>query len=465
MGFFEQFPYLNEENLNVDWVLQTVLEVKRKMQHINAEIESVVRPMIDAQNQYYTRIINDAQSAMRMQVAYMQESLRTTEMQLTRRVYESEQKIDRTLTKIDNDMIRQKAYVESELSKSLNQMNTTLSYYKAVFDAQSGQSQAALNEMIRQNQIQWDILVAGQMGEMDKLDADVRQQLDAALRQLMDVETELKRRMETLQRDVTEQNDANRQMLQALGNTLIGEVTKNMTDLTEYYRYVDNTIHGMFALLNFEIRKKADLTYVDGQIERLENLIHARDADIQLVNPATGELDGLQKILWDIYYDADPLSLTAKEYDDLELRAREYDAYELTAEQYDRFARWYLVMIRDIYKYIDSHIDKTAAGLKERDDQIEKSLEQLQAQIIQISESASKCCANVNFNIRMHNPFTGDISLVKDVLALIIDRIRLDALTAQEYDNLQLDASDYDDHDLTAYQFDWESKILLNGGN
>lgn len=62
----------------------------------------------------------------------------------------------------------------------------------------------------------------------------------------------------------------------------------------------------------------------------------------------------------------------------------------------------------------------------------------------------------------MINPITGVYEDVRNVVDDIVTYFHTDgALTASEYDALDLTAQDYDDAELTAYQYDFEGKNLL----
>ena len=63
--------------------------------------------------------------------------------------------------------------------------------------------------------------------------------------------------------------------------------------------------------------------------------------------------------------------------------------------------------------------------------------------------------------IQVFDPTTG----LKSPLQVVIDNLynlgRTDALTATEYDALELTATDYDAYELTAYSYDQNGKTLL----
>lgn len=61
----------------------------------------------------------------------------------------------------------------------------------------------------------------------------------------------------------------------------------------------------------------------------------------------------------------------------------------------------------------------------------------------------------------MTDPWTGQVVKISDVVNKIIATANTGALTASEYDALELTASAYDAKELTAYQYDWLGKTLL----
>ena len=60
----------------------------------------------------------------------------------------------------------------------------------------------------------------------------------------------------------------------------------------------------------------------------------------------------------------------------------------------------------------------------------------------------------------MMDPFTGEFVPVQKVIYSLAELHR-NALTATEYDALELDADTYDAKELTAYDYDWNGYALL----
>lgn len=63
--------------------------------------------------------------------------------------------------------------------------------------------------------------------------------------------------------------------------------------------------------------------------------------------------------------------------------------------------------------------------------------------------------------INLYDPTTGLYSPIQTVIDNIYDASRQNAITASEYDALELTATEYDAYDLTARQYDTEAKTLL----
>lgn len=171
------------------------------------------------------------------------------------------------------------------------------------------------------------------------------------------------------------------------------------------------------------------LTFQTGLIEGYNDLLRNYvDAKLQefidsfpdlhtvyVFNPVKGYQTDIQTAVNDLYDLGRSMGLTAYEYDSLGLTAAEYDNLELTAFEYDQFAREYLErlgLIKNPFHYMTS-------------------------------------------------PFTGEYVRLEIVINELVSLHRDDALTAIEYDALDIDASYYDGLDLSAYDYDWHGKTLV----
>ena len=182
---------------------------------------------------------------------------------------------------------------------------------------------------------------------------------------------------------------------------------------------------------SFIISSKLELNELKAEIAKAEeaavniskNYVDARlNAFIQelpdyenlvVYNPIRTAYTNVQQAINDLYDHFRVFGLTASQYDSLALTASQYDAFELTAYEYDAYG----------YRLLHYPDD---------------------------------CCY-------MRSPFTGEIVQNKVVIYELAELHR-QALTAQEYDDLELDADTYDAMELTAYWYDWYGLLLRDAG-
>lgn len=199
-------------------------------------------------------------------------------------------------------------------------------------------------------------------------------------------------------------------------NEFNAQYSRITSEYTTLYSNILLTVNAQLVDMNLTIEQyKRDLiqmindgdtavmSWVNATLQTfIENL---PDYELLIVNnPVTGTQTTIQQALNDLYDYFNVWGLTAQEYDDLELTAAYYDSLAITARDYDTFG----------YKLLNPE-------------------------------------ASGNW---MRSPITGQIEQVKDVIYELFDLHRVGALTATEYDALDLTADDYAALDLTAYDYD-----------
>mgnify|MGYP002310065531 FL=1 len=202
---------------------------------------------------------------------------------------------------------------------------------------------------------------------------------------------------------------------------------------SEIFDKLSETEQEIYAHVEAELlRLKTDITtQVSLQLSFLRRLIDQHDKQVlsivdaklieflgkiptgtQLViNPTSGTIDTLQQTLYNMYDYYRTEGLTAQEYDEQQLTAEEYDSKGLTAYEYDFYSKSVIVVDERFY---------------------------------------------------MFDPFNGTFKLISSVVNELADIHKGDsAFTAEEYDALKITASRYDEANLSAYNFDWQGKLLL----
>lgn len=286
-------------------------------------------------------------------------------------------------------------------------------------------------------------------------------------------------------------------------NDLQIQVDKEIADLKVYVRdYVQREIKRFDAVLDELNRKIVDLkSYVDigdnrvraelyKAIEELEQKIVDITVDqVWVKSPIDGDIINIQEAIDQIWDHVDWWSLTAAEYDGLMLTAEEYDSWDtmdmggvevgikaltydqwrlgaltyddfgltvnaydyasrtymadkgLTAEEYDFLAKWYLLEKGSIVRFCWKIRDEVMNICKKCKEEVEVRLSNMRNLI--------------EDRTTMFNAFTGMKDSVVHVVEQMYQFLSYGALTAEQYDTLDLTADEYDSKDVTAYEYDW----------
>ena len=200
------------------------------------------------------------------------------------------------------------------------------------------------------------------------------------------------------------------------------DVTQQLADFVVEFQHLKSEVQAEInRLLDIVNRAIADLQnqlqannefifeYVENRLEEFKALIPDYE-NIYVYNPYRGKVTHLQDAINDLYSVACIWGLTAAQYDSLGLTADEYDNMNLSAIEYDTLGYKLLFKDPDLY---------------------------------------------------MFNPFTGLIDSLKNVIMSLVGLHRDNALTAEEYDLLDLDADAYDAYEVSAYDYDFSGKTIL----
>lgn len=156
-------------------------------------------------------------------------------------------------------------------------------------------------------------------------------------------------------------------------------------------------------------QKQAELTlYVNQQIA----MVTARIDDIikeypRLYDPATGKTEDMQTLIFNMFGSLRYFGAKAYKYDNQELTADEYDGRCLSAEKYDLY--FDMLVIRELFTMFD--------------------------------------------------PFTGEKSSIRDVLAGLVRRLQWNGKTSAQFDGFQATAGEIDASTFNAYEQDTNQYI------
>lgn len=159
-------------------------------------------------------------------------------------------------------------------------------------------------------------------------------------------------------------------------------------------QYANEVAHNAVNKMYLEI-----MGYIHAINEMIDNLIKEYP---HLYDPATGYTEDMQTLVYNLYRALRWLGIRAMVYDDQQMSAEKYDAMGLTAIEYDA-----------------EMLEKLGFELK-----------------------------------TMFNPFTGKQETTREVLQYLINTLRWNAKTRDEYDGYEATASEFDASDFEAYEQD-----------
>lgn len=146
------------------------------------------------------------------------------------------------------------------------------------------------------------------------------------------------------------------------------------------------------------------------------------------------------------------------------------DNYESQIDEIER-------QIADVYTILNEYDTRINNRLDQVENELEQKFNQLTTQVLNLIDS------NYNIlkayiderdaylenkidhisidSIELRDPTTGLISNIQVVINNLFNTFSVDAITAGEFDNLELTASEFDSKQITAYEFDTKAKTIL----
>ena len=180
---------------------------------------------------------------------------------------------------------------------------------------------------------------------------------------------------------------------------------------------------GFFEPISVDPRDMmTDVEFLLGVLKKLNEIILQVNKNTEFIDKYSGKIEELE---------AEMVSLRN------EMETFEQETTQNIAQQFANIRIELQAMIATALTQANAYTDSVAANLEN--------------EIQQISIG----------QIRVFDPTTGLYSPLQIVIDNLYTLGRADALTATEYDGLELTATDYDAYELTAYEYDNNGKSLL----
>lgn len=183
---------------------------------------------------------------------------------------------------------------------------------------------------------------------------------------------------------------------------------KVTTSIAAMTVYVTEQVQTLYKLLSSH--SEFITSWVELEIDKLRKEI-PEITSVQVVAPYNHEIVSIQECLDAMYQLLRCCALTCGEYDTSGITCGQYTLLGITCGQYDLEGRHYIP-------------ERLSIG-------------------------------------HMHSPYTGKWVRISQVVGQLVAYHRPNALTAQEYADLNLTAKEYADYMLSAYSYDWDGKTIL----
>ena len=267
------------------------------------------------------------------------------------------------------------------------------------------QDVADLNAYVASHKVEYDELVRrvnAIANEIDTFESRVNTEFAS-------LKNDLEREFDALKNEVYSELSETKTEIENEFNTALVEFSNKFDELESNVKSdINNMQIEINRLLNYLVNEIAEINanVIDYVNDRLNDFIaHLPDYENLIVNnPVTGTQTNVQTAINDLYLYFAVFGLTAREYDSLQLSAASFDAKELTAHDYD-------LLSYKLLEYPDPQL-------------------------------------------YMRDPFTGLIALNR-VVIMELAELHKNALTAAEYDALEMPAETFDVLNITAYYYDW----------
>lgn len=465
MGLFRNWPYANMNELNIDWVLEVCHRAEENIKNINTQIETVVRPMIDEQKQFIIAYYNTLRTYTNGKVNYVIAENQKLQANVNKQLYANSLEIGKLRSYVYTSLLDTQNNLETQMSVLRRDTRDLITHWNGVFESMSATQQAYIKKAIRDFTIEYNKQLAENSAKMRELEQYVRVNVKQVYDELDLATTRLNAQMESMELHLQEQMVDTIDTLTDMGHAIVAEVRKQSADVDAYYKRISSLIENMFSLQQAQIDQKADIVYVDAQIEEIRKLIEHVNREITVINPVTEELDSLQNTLYSLYNSNNYWHLTAKEYDNLDMRAEDYDDIStsyMDAFEYDEAGKWYLKIYSKLYtnfkQYVDNSVDNLRAWTKD-------NMDNLNARVDKNYKEFKECCNGVKRLLKnelfMDSPFTGYTVPLKNVILKMLDMLNTDGIRADAYDSIGLTVDTYDGYNLTAYDYDWKAGTLI----
>ena len=312
MGAFEQFPYTNYHDLNLDWVLQVVKDAKNILNNLN----EVVTGIVDSRVNEFTREIDKIQSYVDSEVDHINSELSRAVAEVTHQLSIALNDVDsrnaETLREVNKELIQ----LRKEINTMYATFNNSVLSLKTYIDSADKQQQKYTDEQIKKVQQEIVDIQIDQTVLLDPVDNKYKKSQSTIDSMFYNLKSWALRALDYDALGLTAQ-DYDSVKLGAWQYDYLG-----MWFLKEYRRVIE------YFVYNTGLHKR---------LENIEEMLYNVSGKVYMYSPFNGLIEPVKNVVASLFDMVRKYTLTAVEYDAMNMTAESYDNLNLTAYTYD----WY----------------------------------------------------------------------------------------------------------------------------
>lgn len=158
MGLFEHFPYTNFHDLNLDWIIQALKDLDKKVDTIEERVTQAAKNYVDAR---IAEFVSGPMQDMQNQIDNLESEMSAFETEVQKQFAEYTQKTDYEIQQFENLVNSQITLLRAEIAQAKSQFQTMIDGANSYTDQQIALQMSKIPELVQKQILKvhvWNML-------------------------------------------------------------------------------------------------------------------------------------------------------------------------------------------------------------------------------------------------------------------------------------------------------------------
>ena len=158
MGLFEHFPYTNFHDLNLDWIIQALKDLDKKVDTIEERVTQAAKDYVDAR---IAEFVSGPMQDMQNQIDNLESEMSAFETKVQKQFAEYTQKTDYEIQQFENLVNSQITLLRAEIAQAKSQFQTMIDGANSYTDQQIALQMSKIPELVQKQILKvhvWNML-------------------------------------------------------------------------------------------------------------------------------------------------------------------------------------------------------------------------------------------------------------------------------------------------------------------